>query len=226
MMLQASCIESRARAALSLDVYRQAARPEFVDHLDLETPQEQNVLRMLIQDQLGSILIPDELEWTRSMVEMSYEHQERLGIRQAFTYLTVRVGDKKHATLTDWHVDGFSMRINHLPEQNYIWCDRAPTEYAVMGVNFPSDFDPLRHNVHKYLASHVVYANKIESRAVYVLDPYMLHRQPKYEGRRCFVRVSFTPIEIRDCNNAENPLLPKGHTYDGLKEWRDCLEVY
>lgn len=219
-------IASRAQCALSLDIYNDGARPEFIGELNLDTPQEQNVLRMLIQDQLGQPTIPSELEWTRPMVRMAYDAQEHTGIRSAFVYLTVRVGEVQHETLTDWHVDGFSKRISHLPEQNYIWCDRAPTEFAPMKVPFPDDFDPLRHNIHEYLGRFALYVNRIDPCAVYVLDPYILHRQPEYTGRRCFVRVSFTPIEIRDRNNTENPLLPKEHTYDGVEEWRDTLEIF
>jgi hypothetical protein len=151
-----------------------------------------------------------------------------VGIRQCFTYITVRVGDKQHATLTDWHVDGFSTRITHIPEQNYIWADQHPTEVCPMRVSFPADFDPLKHNIHKYLAQYAREEDvvRLRPRAVYAMDPYILHRAPTYEGRRAFVRISFTPIEIRDRNNTENPLMPKGHTYDGVREWRDNLEDY
>jgi len=52
-------------------------------------------------------------------------------------------------------------------------------------------------------------------------EPYVIHRRPpNTQGiHRTFVRISFTPIEIMDINNTENPAIQTNYTRDGIKDY-------
>lgn len=61
------------------------------------------------------------------------------------------------------------------------------------------------------------------------MDLYVIHRRPKLNSskiERCFIRLSFTPIEIKDINNTLNPLIPQSYKTYGVVEFRDKLEYY
>lgn len=40
------------------------------------------------------------------------------------------------------------------------------------------------------------------------------------------MRVSFCPMEIKDVNNTQNPLIPRDYDRDGVEEFREDLERY
>jgi len=128
-----------------------------------------------------------------------------------------------------WHVDGFSTKIPHVPEQNYVWASHTGTQCAELAVRFPKDFDPLRHNVNTYLTQFIdrKKITSLEPGVVYVMDPYMLHRRPPQTSNtyRTFVRVTHVPIQINDIKNTPNPLLPIACDTDGVA-YRNMLENY
>jgi len=49
-------------------------------------------------------------------------------------------------------------------------------------------------------------------RSIYLIDPFHVHRKPesRKDGRRFFVRLTFSPIEIRDDSNTINPMIKLG----------------
>jgi len=224
-------LKDRAFNALNLFQYNHINLPDTVAKIKLSVPVErQYVLRMLIKRMFSQLLIPQELEWVRPIVESSMKYQEGQGITQPFIYLTVRSGIVTTATDDEWHVDGFSKTITHLPEQNYIWCNHVATEYVVKKFDFPSDFNPLNHNIHKFFQNRIQDKDilSLQENTLYGMDPYIVHRRsPLVQGvNRCFIRVSFTPIEIEDINNTVNPLLPTNYQRDGVKEMRNKLISY
>jgi len=82
-----------------------------------------------------------------------------MGIEHSFCYLTVRSGKVTSRTDDVWHVDGYSEKITHLPEQNYIWCDKFPTEYVEKAFKIPDDFNPKIHNIHLFLQEEIEKSN-------------------------------------------------------------------
>lgn len=159
-----------------------------------------------------------------------------IGVKHPFCYLTIRKGPVTSVTDDEWHVDGFSQTVTHLPEQNYIWVDDTPTEYLNgFPIKIPNDFNPNRHNIHKFFQKEINEYNGalpiqyIEPKTLYCMDPYIIHRRPTISNNsldRTFVRLSFTPIEIEDVNNTPNPLIPTNYTRDGVKVMRDKLKNY
>lgn len=225
-------IQTRGHRALNLKDFNGSNLPERIGSLNLALPNErQYVLRMLIKRPFEEMQVPDELKWCQPMIDVCLKAQEERGIRHPFLYITVRHGEVTTKTDDAWHVDGFSQTVTHLPEQNYIWCSHSPTEVAIQPIHFPSDFDSNRHNIHDFF-SHVLNDDtpilKVNSKTVYAMDPYVIHRRPKVkEGMvRCFIRLSFTPIEINDINNAQNHNLPTNYKRDGRVDFRDKLVSY
>lgn len=226
-------IAERARVAVNLEQYSQINLPEFVSKVNVSPPKEKKyILRMLIKEPFENFHVPRDLQWVKVLILTAYYHQvTRLKIKQPFCYLTIRHGFVESETDDDWHVDGFSMSITHLPEQNYIWSTPYPTEYISKKIVFPKGFDPLKHNLQSYIQKEIDMrrGNALKEKCLYALDPYVIHRRPLGTAGiwRTFVRISFTPIEIRDNNNTPNPLIwtPK-YKRDGVKDFRNQLKNF
>ena len=225
-------IKDRAFKALNLRQYNELNLPLEVGAIELTPPAErQYILRCLIKRTFEELALPDFLEWCRPAVEAAFKNQEDLGIRHPFCYITVRHGLVTSTTDDVWHVDGFSMNITHLPEQNYVWASHTATEYVAKKIDFPSDFNPSKHNIHLYIQDNITSEDKVEvakPKTLYCFDAYVIHKRPQIteDVERTFVRISFTPIEISDINNTQNPLLPTNYTRDGITAFRDKLIKY
>lgn len=226
-----SKLADRAKRLVNLDDFSDAGDPIRLVPLDLECPKaRQYILRMPVRVDGGAHHVPEELAWLDGMLAEARSWQRYVvGVDHPFCYVTVRHGIVDSQTDDEWHVDGFSMKVAHVPEQNYTWCSTTPTEYVPLKVVIPTDFDPLRHNINRYLERFVDEA-KVRTclaRTVYCMDPYLLHRRPKGTAgaMRTFVRISFVPIEINDIHNTQNPLLPRHYTADGVA-YRNQLTDY
>jgi hypothetical protein len=218
---------------LNLEQYSVINKPLYVGAPPFNPPQEeQRILRMLVNSPYSGFKIPEYLNWTLPIIRMAEDYQlNTIKIKHPFTYVTVRHGIVNTKTDCHWHVDGFSVRYNHLPEANYLITSNNGTDIANQTFYFPNDFDPLKHNVHPFFAKMVEENNvmHLDTNSLYFLDPYVVHRRPPttYGAFRSTVRVSFTPIEIPDINNTRNPLIETHHyTVDGIKSWRNNLKDY
>lgn len=60
----------------------------------------------------------------------------------------------------------------------------------------------------------------------YLVTPYNVHRTNPalFEGNRVFVRLNFSPVEIEDYTNTENPMLKRKATF--RRDVRDFLRTY
>jgi hypothetical protein len=224
-------IKNRVKKILNLKQFDKKNKAELISTRFLETPIErQYVLRMLVKKPFTEFLIPEELKWCEVLINEAYENQIKNNIRQPFCYLTIRSGIVSSTKDDEWHVDGFSMNVTHIPEQNYIWTNCFPTEVCYKKFKIPDDFNPFRHNIHLFFQDSIFQYDKIKvlkPNTLYCLDPYVVHRRPSIsEGiQRTFVRVSFTPMEIDDINNTINPLLPTDYKRDGVA-YRNTLIRY
>lgn len=228
-----SNISERAFEALNLNRYSKQNLPDNLGYFNLDIPEErQYILRCLIKEPFGDFKIPEELKWLTAFIDETFRHQTtNVKINHPFCYITVRSGYVESVTDDLWHVDGFSMNITHLPEQNYVWVDHSPTEYLDEKFKFPSDFSPFKHNIHSFFQDNMpIYPtiNTIKEKNIYCFDPYVIHRRPQtpMDMKRVFIRVSYTPIEIFDKNNYENPEIPRNYQRDGITEFRDDLISY
>lgn len=180
----------------------------------LSIPDDQYVLRMCIMSpESNGIRLPPELQWLASTIDCCVAEQRWLGLHHPYIYVTVRSGIVRSTTDDEWHVDGFSMRVRHAPEQNYVWTDCYPTEHLDQQFVIPADFDPHRHNIHSFFQDNAD-TSKIKqwpSEHLHQIDPYIVHRRPSIPEvtQRTFFRISFVPIEIEDDTNTPNPLLAR-----------------
>lgn len=228
-------IKERGLRAVNLEQFSKPNSHEFVGGIHLTPPnKKQYILRMLVRTAFQDFQIPAELDWLRPLISVCENYQTNvLGIIQPFCYVTVRSGLVESVTDDEWHTDGFSLNVTHLPEQNYCWSDVYPTEFVRKAIPFPKDFSARKHNVHQYiqdaLQAEPAPIEVAKPNSVYCFDPYVIHRRPQVpEGiQRTFVRVSFIPIEIVDCNNTPNPRLPRPVSdRDAVKTIRNQLQRY
>lgn len=206
----------RAHLLLSPELYRTAdPEPICLSNMSvvLKPPRgRQYILRMMLRDERGVMLIPRQLRWLQPWISGFSHHQEiEFGRNLPFVYVTVRHGICTSETDDLWHVDGFSMRKPHVPEQNYLFVSEYPTEFLTERIPLPNDFDPLQHNIHQFFQQH---AGRIPVRTYppvwMIADPYIVHRRPPDAAgkRRLMIRITFSPIQIKDDMNTVNPLLP------------------
>jgi hypothetical protein len=168
---------------------------------------------MMVRSDMLPLAIPDELDWLRFTIYRLNNYQKAHNLHNPFVYVTVRHGIVTSETDDLWHVDGFSMRTPHTPEQNYICVNgEDPTEYLINKWNLPATFDPFVHNIHHYFRDFPHGAKRVQGQSgiVYAIDPYCVHRRPSVTvGKmRTFWRISFVPIEIEDDTCTPNPLFP------------------
>jgi hypothetical protein len=198
---------------------------------DLTPPaDEQYILRMMVRTpSSGGFKVPQELQWLLPLIETCNKNQVENRIFNPFVYITVRHGIVKSVTDDMWHVDGFSMRTPHIPEQNYIYASKCGTEELVQDVKLPVDFDPMRHNIHQYFedVADVKNIRSLKDKTLYRIDPYVIHRRPTVTSgmSRTFFRISFIPIEIEDDTCTVNPLIPRLSPY-GRGDIRNQLQRY
>lgn len=227
-------IESRSKTILNLSNFNLTNIPEFVSRVNLVCPHDrQYILRMLVKQSHHDYRLPNELDWLRPALEIAIKNQNLMNIRQPYCYITVRHGFVTSETDDMYHVDGFSMKVTHVPEQNYVWANEYPTEFVAAPIAFPNDFDPMRHNVHLYLQNVIercgIKPHTLNANTLYCMDPYVIHRRPVLPSNiyRTFIRISFTPIIIPDDTNTQNPLIKLPlFGFDGVKDFRNNLLDY
>lgn len=207
-------IEERARKLVDLGIYAKANQELNSYPVDGSlVPHDQYILRMMIRGpKTEGYVVPNELKWIEPMVIRADAEQRKLGVNHPYVYVTVRCGPMKSVSDDVWHVDGFSMRVPHVTEQNYIWSDHTPTEILKQNFAFPSDFHPMVYNIHQFFQDRALDRNveQLEAWRMYQLDVYNVHRRPRIEAGtpRRFFRISFVPIEIESDDCQPNPLLP------------------
>jgi len=202
---------ARAKRLLNLRDFDSASAPVMVGSSRAVAPSDQHVLRMMLRSDDLPFSIPPELDWLADYVEELDRFQVANGLHNPFVYVTVRQGPSRTTTDDLWHVDGFSMRTPHAPEQNYVRVVGRATEFLVRAWDLPETFDPLVHNIHRYFQQHEAGELVVgEDSGIYAIDPYCVHRRPPVSAGewRSFTRVSFVPIEIEDDTCTRNPLFP------------------
>lgn len=196
-----------------------------------DVPADQMILRMLLRPKYGEFHIPEELDWLKdTILRLSEVDRDITGIKDSWCYVTVRSGTP-FPTTDEWHFDGGSLRVELIPERNYIWCSKFGVQYKLGGVSYPEDFDPVKHDLFSYARKEVAQSRVLtaDEKMWYLLSPFCLHRRdPMSNGHhRTFVRVSFIDIEVRDVRCTQNPLLPTiAYKRDPVASFRDKLSEY
>lgn len=209
-------IYERGKKLLNMEQYNQSNEAVCLGRFSIGQPKKdrQYILRMMIQSpETKGLILPSELLWLEDTIDTCLRNQIKHDLPQKYIYVTVRHGIVTSVTDDEWHVDGFSMRKRHTPQQSYVWSDCFPTQYIKDSFPFPSSFDPLKHNIHHYFQD-ICKDKKIEQmlpRNIYCFDPYIVHRRPPESSgkQRTFVRISFLSLEIESDTCMQNPELPQ-----------------
>lgn len=214
-----SPVYARAARDFTQAEYKYPAPPVFLGTFDIAPPAYSvYALRLLISGPgSGDYVIPARVAFLKEYISScaAYQAQFFPDYLGRFVYLTVRSGEVLSNRDDEFHVDGFQgISIpRHIPEQNYLWVSSHPTLFSLQPY-FVEQLDPAKHNFHSYFEAHTDKRNlyKGVEKGVYIVDPYHVHARPKLpEGvKRTAIRLTFSPVEIRDDSNTVNPWLPRG----------------
>lgn len=205
----------RAKDQLDLKYFKQRNYPISIRKFEVYPPKKSiNILRMCIKHPQFGFKFPSEYYWMYPLfINTCWIQTNYIKRNHPYIYLTIRHGIVNTTTDDVWHVDGFSMRYKHYPEQNYIWSDCYPTEFLIQEFDIENQFDPLKHNIYWYIQDRAKEFNIISAnpKELSLIDPYVIHRRPKesFNIQRTFIRISFVPIEIEDDKNTQNPHFPQ-----------------
>ena len=219
----------------TLSDFRTVDPPFVVDSIQPKNFPEssQMILRMLVRPKYGGWMIPNELEWLKdNILDLARFDQSISGIKDSWCYVTVRHGPV--ATVTDevWHFDSASFRTDIVPERNYVWVSDIGPQYKLGNIDWPEDFDPIKHDLFSFAERELRNSPALSSqeKVWMLMTPFCFHRRdPQTEGmgKRTFIRVSFPDIEARDINNTNNPLLATPFFgRDPVSSFRDKLQKY
>lgn len=137
----------------------------------------------------GQFKVPDNLAYFWPIIDMAWVRDTDL-CRDRYVYLTAKtlwVAGDYIGNRPGWHSDGFGTE-----DVNYIWSDRAPTEFIEDSFTLPDDCADAMALMTERAAGRpiVTYPDKHLLR----LDPTVIHRSPVdfAPGMRTFVKVSIS----------------------------------
>ncbi len=158
--------------------------------------------------------LPDNLMQFEDIVSAVYlTHEPFEEWCNSYVYLTAKtlwVSGDYIGNRPGWHSDGFGT-----DDINYIWCDRAPTEFVQGEFNLSTDCDESMREMeaigwlHEATDTLVTFPDKHLLR----LDQSVIHRSPaSFEpGMRTFVKVSISKDRYDLVGNSINHDLPASH---------------
>jgi hypothetical protein len=157
--------------------------------------------------------LPDNLRQFDEIVDACYlNHEDVTDWSMSYVYLTAKtlyVSGDNIGNRPGWHSDGFGGS-----DINYIWCDRAPTDFLHVdpGVELSTDCDESMRQmaaIHRQPNDDAKVVN-FPDKHLLRLDPSVIHRSPVgFEpGMRTFVKVSVSRNVYNLVGNSVNHALP------------------
>ena len=132
---------------------------------------------------------------------------------ESYVYLTVKtlwVTEEYIGNRPGWHSDGFGT-----DDLNYIWSDRAPTDFLIIpgGITLSKDCDESMRQMRVYGLRPEMYGGGIQTypdKHLLRLDETVVHRSPTMfePGMRTFVKVSVSKDRYDLLGNSINHDLP------------------
>lgn len=185
--------------------------PEDVGLIDLSPVEMMFWMYCPVKMPGRALCIPDNLDQFRPLVMRAWE---RDGFSDRYVYLTAKtlwVSGDNIGNRPGWHSDGFGT-----DDVNYIWYDRAPTEFFEGRFVLPEDCD----NAMTLMAAHATHHPRVTypDKHLLRLTPAVIHRSPVgFEpGMRTFVKVSISKDRYNLEGNSVNhglseqwPLVPR-----------------
>jgi hypothetical protein len=219
--------------------YKYPYIPLYLGEFDIPQVEDinLNVLRLMIREnsENNSIFLPEQLLPLKNFIlENVNYHNNHYGInKNCFIYITVRTSDYDnlfYQNSSDWHIDGFQgSRIKrHIIEQDSFWCNKSPTEFLIQPF-FCENLNPSKHDINDFFEknSDLRYLLKTKPNSIYFVNPYNIHRVSKerFDGKRVFIRLNFSPVLIEDFTNTINPFFEQ-YKFTFRRDVRDFLGSY
>jgi hypothetical protein len=185
---------------------RYGALPEDLGPLDLPTSEMLYWLYCPVSSPGYGLFLPDTLEQFRPLLEFIWPQEGAL-FRDSYVYLTAKtlwVSGDNPGNRPGWHTDGFGTN-----DLNYIWYDRAPTEFYADDFELPPNCaDAMAVMTERAEGAQIV---TYPERHVLRLTPSVVHRVPaKFaSGMRTFFKVSISPDRYNLIGNSINHRLPE-----------------
>lgn len=160
-----------------------------------------------------SFILPDNLKQFGELV-LAVRDDDPSAFFLRYAYLTVKtlwVEGEYIGNRPGWHIDGYGTN-----DVNYIWADRAPTEFVYHpGLELSDDCDISMREMEEFgrfmklMGTTFTYPDKHLLR----LNNKVIHRSPVafHPGYRTFVKVSLSHDRYNLKGNAVNHLLPETH---------------
>jgi hypothetical protein len=204
---------------------------------NIEKKMDENVLRLMIREngENEPVFLPKNLLLFKDLIleTINYHRQYYPVNKNAFIYLTVRSSTYDnlfYKNSSTWHIDGFqgSRMKKHIVEQNIFWCNKNPTEFLLQPF-FCEGLNPSKHDINDFFENNAdsKFILKTYENSLYCVNPYQVHRvsKEKFEGKRIFVRINFSPVLIEDPTNSINPVFDK-YIFEKRRDVRDFLRTY
>jgi hypothetical protein len=196
-----------------------------------------NVLRLMIREnsEHNSVYLPKELLPFKNFIleNINYHRQYHSINKDFFIYITVRSStydELFYKNSSTWHIDGFQgSRIKrHIIEQDIFWCNISPTEFSLQPY-FCEYLNSSKHDINQFFESRhdSRFLIKSKPKSTYLVTPYNVHRvnKDKFDGKRVFIRLNFSPVLIEDFTNTVNPALSQ-YVFEQRRDVRDFLRNY
>ena len=223
-----SQIKEDSSEIFSEALFAKARSPIDVKKIILPLPDEEvHVLRMPLR--MGYVWsISEDFAWLKALLVAAESFQlANFGTHlYPFVYMTVRHGKQNEVATDVWHTDGFQGKKSerHIGEISYIWTSDGGTEWNTAGLNIPADFDSERHNLFDWMQTQKFDSTKQSQPSMLnCFDAYSVHRKNAKHGPRTIIRLTYSPVEIKDPNYTASPFFEC--KYDKA-EPRDTLGKY
>lgn len=179
------------------------ALPRDLGPIDLSPTEMLFWLYCPIKTPGAHLVIPPNLgQFMPIVLRAMREDPERF--RDSYVYLTAKTLYVTPASVNrpGWHADGFGT-----DDLNYVWYDRAPTEFIAGAFKLPDDCaESMRLMTELAIGAQVI---TYPPKRLLRLTPEVIHRPPvEFEpGLRSFVKVSVSPDRYDLEGNSINHLL-------------------
>ena len=161
------------------------------------------------------VYLPEHLEVFKPLIVKAWEDEHKR-FTDEYVYLTAKtlwVSGEYIGNRPGWHSDGFGTN-----DINYIWADRAPTEFLWNCAEGFDAFDFDGHDCDQFyslclaaeeLAGATWEIEEYDDKHLLRLDPSVIHRSPVGfdAGMRSFAKVSISKDKYNLEGNATNHLL-------------------
>lgn len=158
----------------------------------------------------GQIYLPENLEQFKPLVSKVIDSEY---VGSSYIYITAKtlwVSGEYIGNRPGWHIDGFGTE-----DLNFIWYDRAPTEFLLGNFELPEDCDESMEEMNRLHESMMDYdvdkcpirVKEYPNKTLLKLDQRVIHRCPVYfePGMRTFIKISVSKDPYDLVGNSINP---------------------